>query len=186
MPSLQEQRRNQIVQFVDQWKHRRADWRMMTAHHFMDQGMPKSTVYDILQRIEHTGSVANKRGSGRKAIKMDRHKIEALRRAVNHKTGVSQRQFAIRFGFDQSYISRTITRLNIMCRKRVKVPKYRDEAANCEARKRCRKLYDFYKNLDFVIDDEKYFGFTRFQMSGNRNFYSSNRDQTPIDVATYS
>ena len=73
-----------------------------------------------------------------------------------------------------------------MCRKRVKVPKYRDEAANREARKRCRKLYNFYKNLDFVIDDEKYFGFTRFQMSGNRNFYSSNRDQTPIDVATYS
>ena len=111
MPTLQEQSRNQIVQFVDRWKHRRADWRMMTAHHFMDQGMPKSTVYDILQRIEHTGSVANKRGSGRKAIKMDRHKIEALRRAVNHKTGVSQRQLAIRFGCDQSYISRTIKRV---------------------------------------------------------------------------
>ena len=186
MPSLQEQRRNQIVQFVRLWKHRRADWRIMTAHHFMDQGMPKSTVYDILKRIELTGSIARKRGSGRKAVKMDRQKRDALRRAVNHKTGVSQRQLAIRFGCDQSYISRTIKRLKIMCRKRVKVPKYRDEAAIREAKKRCRKLYNLYKTVDFVIDDEKYFGLTGFQLSGNRNFYSSNRELTPIDVATYS
>ena len=73
-----------------------------------------------------------------------------------------------------------------MCRKRVRVPKYRDQAAIREARKPFRKLYNLYKNLDFVIDDEKYFGLTGFQMSGNRSFYSSNRDQTPIDVATYS
>ena len=40
--------------------------------------------------------------------------------------------------------------------------------------------------MDFVIDDEKYFGLTGFQIARNRNFYSSNHDQTPIDVATYS
>ena len=73
-----------------------------------------------------------------------------------------------------------------MCRKRIKVSKHTDEAAIPEARKRCRKLYNLYKNLDFVIDDEKYFGLTGFQMVGNRNFYSSNRDQTPIHVAPLS
>ena len=141
MPSLQEQRRNQIVQFVERWKHHHADWRMMTAHHFMDQCMPKSTVYEILQRIEHTGSVARKRGSGRKALQMNRQKRQALRRAVNHKTGVSHRHLAIRFVCDQSCISRSVERLKIRCRKRVKVPKYRDKAAIREARKRGRKVY---------------------------------------------
>ena len=41
-----------------------------------------------------------------------------------------------------------------MCRKRVKVPKYRDEAAIREAREHCRKLYNLYKNLHFVLDDK--------------------------------
>ena len=45
------------------------------------------------------------------------------------------------------------------------VPEYRDEAAIHETRKRCRKLYKLYKNLNFVIDDEKYFGLTGFQMA---------------------
>ena len=45
---------------------------------------------------------------------------------------------------------------------------------------------NLYKDLDFVIDDEKYFGLTGFQMSGNRHFYSSDKGLTPSDVATYS
>ena len=47
-------------------------------------------------------------------------------------------------------------------------------------------MYSRYKPLYFLIDDEKYFGLTGFQMSGNRNYYSSDRYQTPIPVATYS
>ena len=47
-------------------------------------------------------------------------------------------------------------------------------------------MYNQYKRLDFVIDDDKYFGLTSFQMSGNRNYYSSDYDQTPIPVAIYS
>ena len=47
-------------------------------------------------------------------------------------------------------------------------------------------MYNQYKRLDFVIDDDKYFGLTNFKMSGNRNYYSSDHDQTPIPVATYS
>ena len=66
------------------------------------------------------------------------------------------------------------------------MPKYKDNAAIREAKKRCRKMYNKYIRLDFVIDDEKYFGLTGFQMSGNRNYYLSDRDQTPISVATYS
>ena len=68
-------------------------------------------------------------GSGRKAIKMILRKREVLRRAANHKTGISQKKFAVQFGCSQSYICRTIRRLKIMCRKQVKVPKYKDIAA---------------------------------------------------------
>ena len=111
---------------------------------------------------------------------MTREKREALRRSVNHKTGISQRALARKFGCDQSYISRTIKRLKINCRKRVKVPKYKDEVAIKEAKKRCRKMYEEYKTLDFVVDDEKYFGLSGFQMSGNRSFYTSDLSKTPL------
>ena len=129
MRNRQEQRQNLIVQFVERWKHRRNDRKSMTAYHFMNQGFPKSTIYSVLSRFERTGSIECKRGSGRKAIKMILRKREVLRRAANHKTGISQQKFAARCSCSQSYIYRTYRRLKIMCRKRVKEPKYKDIAA---------------------------------------------------------
>ena len=70
MRNQQEQRQNLIVQFVDRWKHRRNDWKSMTAYHFMDQGFPKSTIYSVLSRFERTGSIERKRGS-KKSYKND-------------------------------------------------------------------------------------------------------------------
>ena len=158
----------------------------MYTEHSTNTGRFLRQYLNVLSQFERTGSIERKRGSGKRAIKMDRRKREALKRAVNHKTGISQRDLAVRFGCSQSYIRQTIKRLKIRCHKRVKVPKYKDNTAIREAKKRCRKMYNQYKQLDFVIDDEKYFGLTGFQMSGNRNYYISDRDQTPISVATYS
>ena len=132
MRNQQEQRQNLIEQFVEKWKHSRNDWKSRTAYHFMDQGFPKSTIYSVLNPFERTGSNERKRGSERKAIQIILRKREVLRRAANHKTGISQQKFAVRFGHVASYIvyiCRTIRRLKIMCRKRVKVPKYKDIAA---------------------------------------------------------
>ena len=98
MRNRQEQRQNLIVQFVERWKQSRNDRKSMTAYHFMNQGFPKSTIYSVLSRFERTGSIECKRGSGRKAIKMILRKREVLRRAANHKTGISQQKFAVRCG----------------------------------------------------------------------------------------
>ena len=68
----------------------------------------------------------------------------------------------------------------------MKVPKYKDLAAMREARKRCRILYRKFRLLHFVIDDEKYFGLSGFQMSGNRGYYISDFAQTPMAVKTYA
>ena len=186
MSSRQEQRQIQVVQFIQIWKPQRTDWKKFTVDHFMADGMPRAAIYRVVKQYLNTKSIVRRSGSGRPAKKMTREKREALRRSVNHKTGISQRALARKFGCDQSYISRTIKRLKINCRKRVKVPKYKDEVAIKEAKKRCRKMYEEYKTLDFVVDDEKYFGLSGFQMSGNRSFYTSDLSKTPIDVATYS
>ena len=37
-----------------------------------------------------------------------------------------------------------------------------------------------------MIDDEKYFGLSGIQMAGNRSYYTSDKERTPIHVKTYS
>ena len=66
----------------------------------------------------------------------------------------------------------------------MKVPKYnyKDAAAMREAKKRCRIICRKFRNLDFLIDDEKYFGSSGFQMSGNRGYYTSDFAQTPMTI----
>ena len=51
-----------------------------------------------------------------------------------------------------------------------------------EAKKRCRIICRKFRNLDFLIDDEKYFGSSGFQMSGNRGYYTSDFAQTPMTI----
>ena len=64
-------------------------------------------------------------------------------------------------------------------------PKYKDAAAMSEAKKRCRIVYRKFRNLDFVIDVDKYFGLLGFQMSGNIGYYTSDFSQTPMAVNTH-
>ena len=51
----------------------------------------------------------------------------------------------------------------------MEVPIYKDGAAIREAKKWCRRLYNKFNNLDFVINDEKYYGLSGFQMASYRS-----------------
>ena len=186
MPSLQEQRRNLIVHFLNRIRGVDPEWRKVTAAHFVAEGIPKKTVYDIIKRYLVRGTVERRRGSGRPARKMKSRNRQRLKRMVNHKTGLSQRALASTFGCSQAYICKVIKKLKIAYRQRMKVPKYKDPAAMREARKRCRILYRKFRLLHFVIDDEKYFGLSGFQMSGNRGYYTSDFAQTPMALKTYA
>ena len=97
---------------------------------------------------------------------------QRLKRIINHKTRVSQRALASKVSCDQSYICRLIKKLKITYRRKIKVPKNKDDDAKREARERCRILYQKFRTLDFVIDDKKYFGLSGFQMSANRGYYT--------------
>ena len=93
---------------------------------------------------------------------------QRLRQAVNHKTGLSQRNLAGRFNCSQAYnyISKTLATgysNPIKCRKRVKTPYYTyDENIN-STKTKCRKLYNHTAGKLIVMDDEKYFGLTGYQ-----------------------
>ena len=107
---------------------------------FHGRGVPKSTVYKIIKQYLARGTFERCRGSGRPAKIMTSINKQWLKRIVNHKTGVSQRALASKFSCDQSYICRLIKKLKITYRRRMKVPKYKDDDAKREARKRCRLM----------------------------------------------
>ena len=68
----------------------------------------------------------------------------------------------------------------------MKASKFKDDDAKREAKKRCRILYQKFRKLDFVIDDEDYFGLSGFQMTANRGHYTSDFSRTPMAVKTYA
>ena len=71
----QETLRNRVYKFVDLhplWK------KSAIVQHFMLEGVPRSTMYDILGRMANKIGPERKVGSGRKAIKMSNSKITYL------------------------------------------------------------------------------------------------------------
>ena len=53
-------------------------------------------------------------------------------------------------------------------------------------KRKCRKLYDLSSQNTIVMDDEKYFGLTGYQMSKNTHYYRSDKDRTPHKVKNRS
>ena len=86
----------------------------------------------------------HKKGGGRPVNVMTPYNKQRLRQAVNHKTGLSQRDLAGRFNCSQAYISKTLATgysNPIKCRKRVKTPYYAS-VEKINSTKKCRKLYN--------------------------------------------
>ena len=50
MASKSEEKRKRVVQFLNRVMTTRADWRKCTADHFMTEGVPKFTVYQIIKQ----------------------------------------------------------------------------------------------------------------------------------------
>ena len=178
--------RNRVVQFLEAQRKVRSDWKAYTVSHFTEEGFSRPTIYRTISTYLARGSVEHGKGAGRPVKIMTPGNKNRLRRAVNNTTGVSQNRMAAKFGCSQPYISKTLKngyRNPIKCRKRVKTPLYKSEQVQ-RTKGKCRKLYDHTAQKLIVMDDEKYFGLTGYQMTGNLHYYSSDSKKAPIKVKT--
>ena len=177
--SKQDELRLRICQFKNSHSHKPNKF---TVEHFMNEGIPRSTIYSILGRLDKNISCLRKKGSGRIAKKMDKKRINQLKKMLNHHDGVSQRQAARRFNCSVSYINEIIsTKTDIKYYKKKKIP-YRNENQLTRIKPLCRYLYRNFRNFDFILDDESYFTLSNTTLSGNDGFYSDNLLATPSDV----
>ena len=65
--------------------------------HFKKEGVSKTTIYDIINRVQQDMNVTRKKGSGRTPKIMPKPNINMVKRLTNHQVGNSQRKLARNF-----------------------------------------------------------------------------------------
>ena len=152
------------------------------VNHFQKEGTPRSTMYKVLDKLETDQPIRERKRTGRPTSFTPRRKLK-LKRLINNRTGVSQRKLARKFGVDQATISRQLSKMKVIYRKRVKTPKYSD-VQRLKAKKLSRKLVNelYQSKSTIIMDDEKYFCWGGDNMPGNAGYYTSNKDTCPESV----
>ncbi|CAM4799961.1 unnamed protein product [Rotaria magnacalcarata] len=129
--------------------------KQVTVNHFLQEKIPRQTIYSIIRKYEESGYIGDKPRSGRPK-KLSRGQLTRLKRLVNKKTGISLRRLAPRFKVSYQTISNRLKAMGIKYYKKQRAPKYTDKQLE-EIPTRARRLYRMLSNNDFelIMDDEK-------------------------------
>ena len=154
----------------------------MIAKHFKFENVQKSTIYDIMHRIEKNLPPERKCILTSSRCKMGKKEVKRLKKRINHHDGISQRVLARKFNVHQSTISRTIhLKTKIRYYKKTRTPK-RTPEQKMVARPKCTKLAQIFRKKQVIIDDESYVTQSNSEFLGNSGFYSSDLNTTPNDI----
>ncbi|CAF5186072.1 unnamed protein product [Rotaria magnacalcarata] len=165
-----EQLQKQVVQhYINVAKKQK----QVTVNHFLQEKIPRQTIYSIIRKYEESGYIGDKPRSGRPK-KLSRGQLTRLKRLINKKTGISLRRLAPRFKVSYQTISNRLKAMGIKYYKKQRAPKYTDKQLE-EIPTRARRLYRMLSNNDFelIMDNEKYFLLQDQSVPTNRGFYTS-------------
>ena len=70
--------------------------KQITVNHFVQEKIPRQTIYSIIKKYEESGYVGDKPRSGHPK-KLSREQLTRLKRLVNKRTGISLSRLAPRF-----------------------------------------------------------------------------------------
>lgn len=178
MASKEDNLRSRLYKFYSENMDRGKSY---TLKHFMAEGVPRSTIYGILQRFHDKLPASRKSGSGRPPSKLPPRKLATLRRLFDHKDGISQRQAARKLNCGLMTVNDALKKLNIKARKKKRIPQ-RTAKQISDAKRLCGRLYRKFSKRCWIIDDESYFTLTHSTINGNNTFYTSNIADTPPSV----
>ncbi len=152
--SEREHLQKRIVQF---YLNVAGEQKSVTVNHFLEEKIPRRTIYNILQKYERSGEVGDKPRCGRPK-KLSRGGLTRLKRLVNHKTGISLRRLAPKFRVSHVTIRNQLRDMKINYFTKQKAPKYTDLQLE-EIRIRARRLHRLLSDnaFELIMDDEKYF-----------------------------
>lgn len=133
-----------------------------TVKHFKAKGVPKSSIYDTLKRVQNNVSLERRSGSGRKVTKLTEKELRSLKRDLNKKVGQSYRSLGRKYKKHQKTMKNIINSLGYVRKNQIRAPKVSSKQKIIQ-RKRLNKVR---KNslrprngLEVIMDDESYYPF---------------------------
>jgi transposase len=170
--------RDRIGEF---WRKHSHKGKYFTAAHFILEGVAKSTIYSILQKLESTQDLKRKQGSGGHNKKLTKAHRASICRWISNKRGTSLRQKAKKYNVNEKTLRNVLKERGVKCYKRIKAPQYTPEQEG-RAKTRAGKLLQVLKEKKILMDDEAYFKLKGDYLPGNDHFFTSDIDATPFDV----
>lgn len=153
-----------------------------TVSHFVHEGIPKSTVYDILRRQGDGLPAKRISGTGRKAKIFTIKKLDSLQKMVNNSDSATIRTAARKFGASPTWTHVVMkTKLGINYRRKQTIPD-RSEEQKAVAKTKSGRLYRKFSKRAFVLDDESYFTLSHSSINGNGAYYTSDPSSAPAEV----
>lgn len=129
------QLRERIAQYYN--VHARRN-KLDTVEHFTSEGISKTRIYNIIRTVEQRGTAQRKARSGRQAKIMTPKVLADLKKRLDNSDDLSFNQVSKQLGCHRTHVSRTVRReFGIKHRKKVKVPKYKDEQQIEQAKTLC-------------------------------------------------
>jgi transposase len=152
------------------------------VNHFAKEGIARRTIYNTFNKLESSQPLKDKKKTGRPSS-WTAYRTRKLKRLVNNKTGISQRQLARKFSVHHSTINRRLSKMKISYRKREKTPKYSEKQQE-KSQQLCSKLSNklYRTNCSVINDDETYFTYSGDNMPGNVGYYSNDKKTCPDSV----
>lgn len=141
-------------------------------------GYSQTSVFRWVKMIKELGNIERRIASGPAVRIATKDTINKIKKSFNHKSGCSQRSAARSLGCSQAYVSKILKKYtNIKCRKKLKRPLLTPQQ-RAVARPKCKRIYDNYRDNEFIIDDESYFTLNGAKQPGNDRFYSDDIEKT--------
>ena len=148
--------------------------RTFIRNQFLKFGAPERSLDRWITSLEQEKTLERKIGSGNQKKIATKQSIARLKKAFDHKQGMSQRKMAAKLNCSQTYVWMILKKFTtIRCYKKHKKPQM-TELQKKQARPKCRKLLEKYAKCDFILDDKTYFTLSNTTLPGNNRFYSSN------------
>jgi len=153
-----------------------------TVAHFMTEGVPRQTIYDILRRFDNGIKPERQPGSGRIAKIFTAKKISKLEKEFENNDKVSIRSAAGKFNASKSWLHETLTTKTSIKRRKKKTIPDRTENQKALAKSKCGRMIRKFAGRSFLLDDESYFTLSHSTISGNDGFYTSEVSSAPANV----
>ena len=167
---------------VNFWKENRHKGKKFVVKHFLEEKIPRSTVYRLIKCAEQGETGERRVGSGRPIKVATKSTIQCIRNFFNNSSGKSQKQVATKLNYSRQHVGRMIKKYtNIKSRKKTGKPKKTDMQLK-RMRPKCRKLYQKYKDHVFIMDDESYFTLSNITLAEKDRFYTDDVKACPEHV----